>query len=1070
MANSVTFQIKIETSGGESIKTVTMDARQLGDAINQVSGNTEHMNGRLLDINQATMAIQNVFSGFSEASEEVKKLTEAFTFQEMAEVKLETVMKQRMNATEADIQSIEKLASAQQQLGVIGDEVQLSGAQQLATFLNQRQSLEVLLPAMNNLIAQQKDMNATGGDAVNIGNMMGKAMQGQTGVLQRVGITFTDAQQKIIKYGTEEQRAATLAQVITDNVGQMNQRLAQTDAGKAKQLSNEFGDMKERLGAVFAGAEPVITALSEVGMSVFAITNVANGVRGMAAAFSVARISQISGTVATRLDAQAKALLSAMNITTTASTWVLRAAMVALYATMTAGVFLAVQGLISLYTKLTEKSDEAAAAEEAHKEASDGASQAQQQETSQLNATRAALEINIQKLKDFHGSKEKEKEIVDDMNNTYGATLGYFSSVAAWYKALTADSAAYCQQMIIEARTRMLANQIAQKEQETHDIRYNADGTAKRYSTQRETRQVASGQVDAGDGKILTTYSTEQVAGSSDLDKAQAKVDSNNKVIASLKNQMKQAADEAGKIKIPVAGSSVKPVLGGTATAKTGTAKKDNDVLVESAKSYADLANNIEIWQKKLDATDPSNKKQIQTLSESIRKAKDQQVAIKDLQAEYSKPAQLNTLEDYDSEIARQETLYKRAGDSERSQIAAGIQALKNKRDAMDAATKTEPIISEISTYKQLEDAINYYQDALQSADAITRPIYAMQIEQLNRIRDGWQSVDEEANKPAGISQLNTYKQLDDAINYYSKQAQTAEGDQLTAIEGTVSALNRKRQLLQDLGNLSSGQTELSELKGLNDKEVTIRLREIGVEGIRKKITDLNKLLASKSTSAEQAKNIKSQINEWGNYEARLRKSQVTFTKTWGDVKSVGNGLKSLTTTLKSNGNAWDKLTGIVDAGIEIFNGINSIIQIVKALTAATTTEQATEAAAQMATNSAEAATWSGLAAAKTAAAYADIPFAGVGLAAAQTASFEAMIIAAAVPKFADGNIAYGPVLGIFGEYANASRNPEVTAPLDKLRSMIQPEGMPGGEVLFRQKGRDLVGVYHRRNNLTRRS
>ena len=91
-----------------------------------------------------------------------------------------------------------------------------------------------------------------------------------------------------------------------------------------------------------------------------------------------------------------------MNITTTASTWVLRAAMVALYATMTAGVFLAVQGLISLYTKLTEKSDEAAEAEEAQKQASDEASQAQQRESSQLKETRAALEINIQKLKDFH--------------------------------------------------------------------------------------------------------------------------------------------------------------------------------------------------------------------------------------------------------------------------------------------------------------------------------------------------------------------------------------------------------------------------------------------------------------------------------------------------------------------------------------------------------------------------------------------------------------------------------------------------------------------------------------------
>lgn len=1067
MANSVTFQIKIETSGGESVRTVTMDARQLGEAINKVSGNTEHMNGRLLDINQAAMAIQNVFNGFSEAAEEVKKLTEAFTVQELAEVKLETIMKQRMSATESDVKSIEKLASAQQKLGVIGDEVQLSGAQQLATFLNQRQSLETLIPAMNNLIAQQKGFNATGEDAVGIGNMMGKAMQGQTGVLQRVGITFTDAQSKIIKYGTEEQRAATLAQVITDNVGQMNERLAQTDAGKAKQLNNEIGDMKERLGAVFASAEPVITALSEVGMSVFAITNVANGVRGMASAFTVARISQMSGTVATRLDAQAKALLSAMNITTTASTWVLRAAMVALYATMTAGVFLAVQGLISLYTKLTEKSDEAAEAEEAQKQASDEASQAQQRESSQLKETRAALEINIQKLKDFHGSKEKEKALTEEMNNTYGVTLGYFSSVAAWYKALTADSAAYCQQMVVEARTRMLANQIAQKEQENHDLRYNSDGSTKRYHTARETRTVASGQVDAGDGTILTTYSTEQVAGSSELDKAQAKVKSNTAAIGSLKKQMQEAAAEAAKINIPILGSSEKPDL--STPKKTKTKKKD-DVLVEDAKSYADLSNNIEIWQKKLDATDPSNKKQIQTLSESIQKAKDQQEAIKALQAEYAKPAQLKTLEDYDGEIARQESLFKRAGAEERAGIAASIQSLKDKRDAMEAATKTGPIISEINTYKQLDDAINYYQDVLQNADAATRPIYIAQIAQLTKIREGWQSVDEAANKPAGIAQLNTYKQLDDAINYYDKQAQTAEGDQLTAIEGTVAALNRKRQLLQDLGNLSSGQTELSDMKGLGDKEVTIRLREIGVDGIKKKITDLNKLLSSPSTSAEQAKNIKAQISEWGNYEARLRKSQITFTKTWGDIRSIGDGVKSLTTTLKGNGSAWDKLTGIVDAGIAIFSGISSIIQIVKVLTAAATVEQGTESAAQMVTNSAEAATWSGLAAAKTAAAYAGIPFAGVGLAAAQTASFEAMIIAAAVPKFANGNIAYGPTLAVFGEYANASRNPEVTAPLDKLRALIRPDGMMDGEVVFRQRGRDLVGVYQRRNNLTHRS
>ena len=1058
MANSVTFQIKIETAGGESVRTVTMDARQLGEAINQVSNNAEHMNSRLLDINQASMALQNAFNGFSQISEEIRNLTGLYVVQETAEVKLQTVMKQRMNATEGDVKGIERLTEAQKNLGIVDDDIQLSGSQQLATFLNKRKSLEMLIPAMNNLLAQQKGFNATEEDAVNIGNMMGKAMQGQTGVLSRVGVTFTDAQAQIIKYGTEEQRAATLAQVITDNVGQMNQNLAQTDAGKAKQLANNFDDIKKKIGAALSEYEPFLTGMSELGMTIFALTNVANGVRGIATAFSLSRITQLASVAATKLDAQAKGILTAMNITTTASTWVLRASMVALYATMTFGLFLAVQGLISLYEKLSEKSSGATKEEEDQKQAVDDAAQARQNESQQLQQTRAALEINIQKLKEFHGSKEKEKALVEEMNSAYGTTIGYFSTVSDWYKALTADSAAYCDQMVIEARTRSLADEIAKKEQENHELKYNENGTVKKYSKERETQTVWQSANGAG------SYQTEvEVAGSSDLEKAQSKIKKNTEAVSSLKKQMQEASAEAGKIKIPVVGSPDRPDLD---TKK----KKKDDVLVEDAKSYADLANNIEIWQKKLDATDPSNQKQIQTLSESIKKAKGQQEAIKELQAEYSKPAQLKTLEDYGTEITRQENLLKHAGDSERAEIANNIQKLKDKRDAMEKATKIEPLVTEISTYKQLDDAIKYYQDAQQNADAVTRPMYAARIDQLNKIREGWLSVDEAASKPAGIAELNTYKQLDDAITFYNKQAQTAEGDQLTAVEGTVAALTRKRQLLQDLGNLSATQVELSDLSGLTDKEVTIRLKEVGVDGIKKKITDLNKLISSPSTSAAQAKNIKSQITEWTNYEAKLRKSQVTFEKTWGDVKSVGNGIRDLSSTLKGNGSAWDKLTGIVDAGIEIFNGISSIIQVVKALTSATTVEQTTQASAQMATNSAEAATWSGLAAAKTVAAYAGLPFIGEGLATAQIASFQAMIVAAAVPKFANGNIAYGPTVGLFGEYANASRNPEVTAPLDKLKSMIQPSGFGSGEVVFRQRGRDLVGVYQRRNNLSRRS
>ena len=57
---------------------------------------------------------------------------------------------------------------------------------------------------------------------------------------------------------------------------------------------------------------------------------------------------------------------------------------------------------------------------------------------------------------------------------------------------------------------------------------------------------------------------------------------------------------------------------------------------------------------------------------------------------------------------------------------------------------------------------------------------------------------------------------------------------------------------------------------------------------------------------------------------------------------------------------------------------------------------------------------------------------------------------------FADGGVIYGPTLGLMGEYAGASANPEIVAPLDKLKSLIQP---PMGNMIAETRidGRDLV-------------
>jgi len=175
--------------------------------------------------------------------------TDAYKVQLEAEVKLATVLKQRMGLGKATVKNLADQASEYQKIGVIGDEVQLSGLQQLATFLRQKESLESLLPAMNNLLAQQKGTNATAQDAVGIANMMGKVLDGQVSSLRRIGISFSEAQGEAMKTGNEMERASMLAQVITDNVGNMNEELGKTDLGKITRWHNAWGDFKELLGA-----------------------------------------------------------------------------------------------------------------------------------------------------------------------------------------------------------------------------------------------------------------------------------------------------------------------------------------------------------------------------------------------------------------------------------------------------------------------------------------------------------------------------------------------------------------------------------------------------------------------------------------------------------------------------------------------------------------------------------------------------------------------------------------------------------------------------------------------------
>lgn len=524
MAKEVSFTIKVDDKG--TLKKVTMDAEQLGRAVRSVQDESEKAKRSVLTWAETAQAIDVLQSSIGELQGVVSDLTSAYQVQLVAETQIETIMRQRMAATDEQIQSIKNLCSAQQELGVIGDEVQLSGAQQMATFLQNKRSLDVLIPAMNNLLAQQNGLNATNQDAVSIGNMMGKAMQGQVETLQRVGITFDESQKKVLQYGTESERAAMLAKVITQNVGNMNAELAKTDAGKQKQLENTLGDIKEQMGALVQGIAPYVTMASQITVTITGVVKLTTSLYAATKAFGTVTVAvEAASRAKVGMTAIVRVLTATLNGETVGATTAAvatRALSVAVKGLLiSTGVGIAIVALTEAINYLMNSSDEAADKVDGLTEAEQRAKQAHQQTAQEIAGVRSEMDLNILKLKNFKGSKEEEKKLVGEMNTKYGEAMGYYSTVAQWYTALTKNSKMYCDQMINEITLRKLANEAANLRQQQHDILKDENGKTRTYSTKRKIKTIT--HVSGGDPNApdVTIEKREEV-GSSELEKAQA--------------------------------------------------------------------------------------------------------------------------------------------------------------------------------------------------------------------------------------------------------------------------------------------------------------------------------------------------------------------------------------------------------------------------------------------------------------------------------------------------------------------------------------------------------------------
>ena len=161
---------------------------------------------------------------------------------------LETTMKRTSNASKEQIQAIKDEASALQNVGVIGDEVALAGANQLAVYGLRSDQIKKLMPNLNDMIAKEKGLNGTQEDAVAMADVIGKAMNGKTKGLLKYGVSLTAAEEKLFKTMKQEQKMEFISKKLNESIGGTNKALRETDEGKIVAAKNAWGDMKEEVG------------------------------------------------------------------------------------------------------------------------------------------------------------------------------------------------------------------------------------------------------------------------------------------------------------------------------------------------------------------------------------------------------------------------------------------------------------------------------------------------------------------------------------------------------------------------------------------------------------------------------------------------------------------------------------------------------------------------------------------------------------------------------------------------------------------------------------------------------
>ena len=1116
------IQIVIEADG-KPIDAVIKSTEGLKEAMQKAISEATKLKPSLINAAASASLFQSLKSAVGSLQGIFASYTQSYEAAAVANTKLTTVMQERMNATAEDVKGVKDVISAQKELGVVSGSVQVAGAQQIGTFATQASTLRTLVPAMNNLLAQQKGVNATQEDAVTVGNLFGKALQGQVNALRRVGITFSESEKKMLQHGTESQRAAILAQVITNNVGEMNQKLASTPVGKMKQLQMYIGGVKAKIGELVYETGPYLAAASQVAVLASSFAQLRATLGGVWVAVSNFLLATKASILALYAEAGAAGTTStAMRVLTTVKLAAVSAAK-KLIAVISANVWLvaaaAVAGLVYALYKFSSANNEAARRQAETNEAFGVAAAAASKEENKLKSLFGALNKAKQGSEAYARAKNSIMEQYGEYIRQIEAEHGKIKKLSDVYELLR-------EKVVAAARARAMEAYVDKKMGETAEERgelvSNIRGVLSKkfhgafldHMVQKTLKAIRDGnlseryikqfdelQTIAQPGGPSTTqvYNPLRVyaAGMKKLDQRDAQVQADAKAVLSADKSTGNAGANGDPVKNKTYWDNKKK------DAQEQLERLDTSKAADR-KAAAVLRKQIAGYDKQLEffsagshgggkggggkgghKVDPKKEEENRQKNAALDAHALTQAQDK-AQADEIKAAR-----ERKAVLAQADIDAKKEGaEKEREQNALDLQKELDQIDEQTAALleakrDQAEAVWNATHRKERDKGLRFNRSTITAANFSKEEAdYFSKLEEYARARRAAKDdATTEKYNIGRLEELHTVKELTAAIEKLNAASEKQSGDEFYNTQKTIAAYQRKLELMKDGAEWQAKLREAKEISQLGEREMKIRIRGIGIEELQSRIEAIQKRLADTTSpvSPEQRRDLQELANTYKSWQKKAVSSISMVRSAWGGVSSIGNTVESLSNTLRGNASAWQKLSAVLNAVLQMeenFKALNQVMRIFGLVSAANKTikEQETTATivnaqavqteaqttiaaatAKTAANKAEATTNVAGAAAKTFNAHAAIPWVGIAAAAALTGVMIATM--ASLPKFAEGGIAYGPTLGLFGEYAGASHNPEVVAPLDRLRSLIAPQESSGGAVRFRIEGRDLVGV-----------